>query len=194
MPDLKPGLEMDSLVAKALGKPQRTVPPELADGECLKHDSELWLDIVQRAIDAEVGLEQSGAYKGVSYSAVFDGWQISYHLDYSDSYRADDSILIDGTPDRWRHSSGDYGLFIKPAPPPPFSTDPGKAIKALEEFCEKNNLKYVIDGNYLGRGLATVRLFTLDKTKTYVGVGMAEKLPLPHAICLAIVEAEEAGK
>ena len=68
---------------------------------------------------------------------------------------------------------------------PPFSTDPGEAIKALEEFCLSHNYFYTIKENlYTQKRSKSVRIVRNDGW-----LWGSLKSDLPLAICLAIVEA-----
>lgn len=66
----------------------------------------------------------------------------------------------------------------------PFSTDPGEAIKALEEFCSHlpTPTEWTIEGFIDSEVYYQCQI---DSKKRWFG----EAYSLPHAICLAIVEA-----
>jgi len=128
MPDLKPGPEMDALVAGALKLKTRLV--EVA--------------------------------------------QFSSSIDSSPP----DSVRV------WTFRGKDYF-----GAPPPFSTDPGEAIGALDETCDDG---YTIERLGITR-IVTIygRVFegiTAEKIKGISGISLA------HAICAAIIEAEGVGK
>ena len=71
---------------------------------------------------------------------------------------------------------------------PPFSTDPGEAIKALEAFCSKDmDAAY---GHKVKSGWSYCHIFECEATPGAPLIAMEEdRIGLAHAICLAIVEA-----
>ena len=79
--------------------------------------------------------------------------------------------------------------------PPPFSTDPGEAVKALEEFCgEPNRYECVIEKNNV-KGGQTNSVFIYQSSISRFALGKAQDIvSLAHAICTAIYEAAGEGK
>lgn len=177
---------LNRLVAEALGKPQRIIPSGHKEiGDCLKQDSVFWRNTVQRAIDAGVKMNQCGAYKGINYSAIFNGWLISEQLNYADAYKAPDSILIDETPEAWLEGISGSGLSIKPSPILPYSTDADLALRALEEFCDQKEYGYEVTRS-VSRKFPSYDVYILLSNTLYVHGRDQKSLPL--AICRAIIE------
>ena len=134
--------ELDARVAEqVMGIPRREVPRAEAatySDKSLREGGDLWTDIVRRAIGVGVVLRQTGAYKGVSYGADFDGWRLSYHLGHSDSYRADEEMRLTGEPENWLDPWGS-GLFVGPAEAKPYSTDIAAAWEVVAKVQRQNS-------------------------------------------------------
>ena len=73
-------------------------------------------------------------------------------------------------------------------PVPAYSTDPGEAIKALEEFCENHRMWWVLSASSLRKGERTCLIYNHEAPHAELDAS------LPLAICRAIVSAHGAGK
>lgn len=116
--------QINALVAeKVMGQPQRVIPEGEDDGfgDCLKMGGPTWVAVVQSAIDAGVELRQSHTYKGTTYEAIHDGWLLRYTD--SDNYKASETVKLEGKPINW-WSTFDGSLYVFPAEPAPYATDP----------------------------------------------------------------------
>lgn len=67
---------------------------------------------------------------------------------------------------------------------PSYSTSPGDAIVALEEFCERHG--FLFDVRFREHGMC---VFVLTDTRHEFAIAVARSLP--HAVCLAILDAHE---
>lgn len=123
--------ELDAAVAEAIfGVPVGRIPKSEDNGDgYLRDDTATWRDIVERAIAAGLELRQGHAYKGVSYGGDFDGWSIYFHLDYSDAYKAPDTISLTGPLDKWQGQ-----LSVCPALPPRYSSHIDAAWQVVERL------------------------------------------------------------
>lgn len=180
--NLESGSELDRLIhTEVMGLPIREIPDDMKKYGEMDENSPLWEDIVQRAIDSKVILEQINSYKGVNYGTYFDGWHLSYSVCHSESYRASENIRLDGKVENWKGDdwSGSY-LCIYPAEPFKYSTDIEYAFKVLDHLVDERGYYWTISTNPDGDGGREVWIET--EPEEWYG---AHANTLPLAICRA---------
>jgi hypothetical protein len=134
MDELK-GRELDAKVAEVvMGLPKREIPAGLSKFGHVDPSSDLWRDIIERAMEAGVVLAVNSAYKGAHYGADFDGWHLSYSIPYADAYKADDELRMSGTVvEEWTHGF-EPGVYISVADTPRYSSDIANAWAVIEKL------------------------------------------------------------
>lgn len=171
-----------AIATEIMNIPIRKLTEENSSFGVLKSTSPEYQAVIEKAISSgPLALHLTGCHKGLDYEATLDGWDIMYHLPYSEAYRASEVYILDGEVADWGPTGKELEIF--PAAFPDYANSLETAMTAWTKIkSEKPDLQLVLvdqNPNYAAAiGDESINQQLSQGVSTEVAV----------ALCLALLE------